>query len=569
MIGLIAKPEDQDVAREFFELFKTPWEFYRPEERYDVVLCVSEELLSLSDTAAKLIVVYTGQEHRFDREEKIEIGAHRKGGTLLYKGERFPIYGGILTFLDDQKDLLEEEQSRQSAAVRRRAGGKNVVRIGYSLFHEMRVLLSVGQPLEYAGIPTVEIHIALLRNLIVESGVPLIEVPPIPQGYAFVACLTHDVDHPSIRQHRWDHTAWGFLYRALIGSALDVLRGRAPVRNLMTNWVAAVRLPFVYLGLARDFWLNFDRYLRIEENAGSTFFVLPLKGTPGRTENGSAPRIRAAGYGAADIAERIHAVMRNGGEIGLHGIDAWVDSASGEVEKAQIEEVTGMRVAGVRMHWLYFNAESPALLEKAGFTYDSTVGYNETVGYRAGTTQVYKSINVSHLLELPMHVMDTALFYPAHLGLSSEEATKRVGALIENVMKWGGVLTFNWHDRSIAPERLWGESYVGLICGLKKKGAWCSSAGNVVSWFQQRRSVVFHRGEQGTVATLPNAHSRCNDRVPGLRIRVHNPKGAGVNPPAAYRDALLTHSMNVVASSGGEFMCPPVRWSDSSYMTKS
>ena len=46
------------------------------------------------------------------------------------------------------------------------------------------------------------------------------------------------------------------------------------------------------------------------------------------------------------------------------------------------------------------------------------MGYNETVGYRAGTTQAYKPLEASRLLELPLHVMDTALFYPAYLGLS-------------------------------------------------------------------------------------------------------------------------------------------------------
>ena len=44
--------------------------------------------------------------------------------------------------------------------------------------------------------------------------------------------------------------------------------------------------------------------------------------------------------------------------------------------------------------------------------YDSTIGYNETVGYRAGTTQPYRPLAASRLLELPLHVMDTALFYP-------------------------------------------------------------------------------------------------------------------------------------------------------------
>ena len=31
MIGVIANPADHDVVCEFFELFKTPWEFYRGE----------------------------------------------------------------------------------------------------------------------------------------------------------------------------------------------------------------------------------------------------------------------------------------------------------------------------------------------------------------------------------------------------------------------------------------------------------------------------------------------------------------------------------------------------------
>ena len=62
------------------------------------------------------------------------------------------------------------------------------------------------------------------------------------------------------------------------------------------------------------------------------------------------------------------------------------------------------------MHWLYFDSQAPLALEKAGFSYDSTLGYNETIGYRSGTTQVFKHPNTDHLMELPLHIMDTALF---------------------------------------------------------------------------------------------------------------------------------------------------------------
>jgi hypothetical protein len=227
-----------------------------------------------------------------------------------------------------------------------------VARIGYDLFQEIRVLLTDGQPPENAGIPTLELHIAVLRDLIVESEVPLIEIPPIPEGHTFIACLTHDVDHPSIRRHKWDHTIFGFLYRAVVGSVLGVLKGRVPVRHLFINWGAAAKLPFIYLGLAKDFWYEFDRYLAIERDVDSTFFVLPFKNKPGRLASGLAPRIRASGYGAADIAERLQTFVSAGREIGLHGIDAWIDSAKGQEEMAQITNITGVPNIGVRMHWL-------------------------------------------------------------------------------------------------------------------------------------------------------------------------------------------------------------------------
>ena len=95
-------------------------------------------------------------------------------------------------------------------------------------------------------------------------------------------------------------------------------------------------------------------------------------------------------------------------------------------------------------------------LEKAGFSYDSTVGYNETIGYRAGTAQVFKHPNVDHLLELPLHIMDTALFYPSYMNLSDEQAHAAILQLIENATRFGGVLT---------DELARSESWAGKIMG--------------------------------------------------------------------------------------------------------
>jgi len=87
---------------------------------------------------------------------------------------------------------------------------------------------------------------------------------------------------------------FGFLYRAVVVRLIDVCAGKMRPTTLWHNWAAALRLPLVHLGLAKDFWSQLDRYLEIEKGLGSTFFVIPVKHDAGRTVDGPAPRIRAS-----------------------------------------------------------------------------------------------------------------------------------------------------------------------------------------------------------------------------------------------------------------------------------
>jgi hypothetical protein len=521
MIGVIADPSEHDVVREFFELFKTPWEFYRSDRRYEVLLSAGDGQV---DGAAKVVFFYAGRKIRFDDEHNIQTGPQRRGICILnYRGNRIPIYGDTVRFPGRGNGVLMEEDTHESAAYLDRSAQRALARIGYDLFGEVRKLLTVGQPLANANMPALELHIAFLRDLITGCGVPLIEVPPVPCGYPFIACLTHDVDNPSIRQHKWDHTMFGFLYRAMFGSLGNFLRERIRIRSLLTNWVTALKLPFVHMGLAKDFWCGFDdRYLELEKGLNSTFFVIPFKSDPGKNSSGQAPMFRAARYGAEDIADTIRKLMIAGSEVGLHGIDAWIDSTRGLAELEEIRRLTGLSEIGVRMHWLYYDQQSPVNLEKAEAAYDSTIGYNETVGYRAGATQAYKPLTATRLLELPMHVMDTALFYPAYLDLSPQKASTLLGQMVDNVGWFGGCLTINWHDRSLSPERLWHACYRDLVQDLRSRGAWFSTAGQAISWFRKRRSVVFETEslEPNVVCAKVTAHH--GDSVPGLRLRIYN-----------------------------------------------
>ena len=535
MIGVIANPATHAVISEFFELFKTPWEFWRSDRPYEVLLYDGDG--DLPEHSAKLVVIYGGRQLPIDANNHIRVASQNTGTRVLsYKGTRIPLYGESITFREKAADVLVDENSHQPAIHVSRTNGRILVRLGYNLFREVQNLLSEGQPAFNASIPALELHIAILREVIIGSDIPLVEIPPVPAGYRFIACLTHDVDHPSIRRHKCDHTMFGFLYRAILGSLVRVFRGRLPMRGLLRNWAAALKLPLVHLGIVEDLWHEFDRYPALERGVRSSFFVIPFKGYAGRTEEGPAPARRAARYSAADIVGHIHALRSQGCEIGLHGIDAWIDSSKGREELEELRRITEMQDIGVRMHWLYGNKQSPVILEKAGANYDSTVGYNETVGYRAGTTQVYKPLEATRLLELPLHVMDTALFYPRHLSLSPSEARERVRHIIDNAGQLGGCITVNWHDRSIAPERLWGEFYVDLIDDLRERAAWFATASDVVAWFRQRRSAVFENvnWDSGRVHVKIAVDARQN--LPELQLRVHNGREPHQNTTIIGRD---------------------------------
>jgi peptidoglycan/xylan/chitin deacetylase (PgdA/CDA1 family) len=553
MIGVIADSSEEAVVREFFELFKTPWEFCHGNRHYDVVVCTNDNRF---DGNPRLLLRYAGRNTAFDGGHQIQVDQQASQSRfLLCRGNKIPVYGEIATFDGNVTELLTDECSQRCVGFAVRSGESLLVRIGYDLFDEVRRLLTTGQPAVNAGVPALELHISLLRDLIIECGVPLVEIPPLPEGYRLIACLTHDVDHPSIRLHKWDHTMFGFLYRALWNSVQNFMRGRLSFQDLLTNWRAASTLPFVFLGLAKDPWRDFAQsYLEVEKDLSSTFFVIAIKNDPGRNSRGQAPNFRASRYHAPDIADTIHELIASGHEIGLHGIDAWIESTKAREELNEIRSLTGASEIGVRMHWLYYDQQSPLALEQAGISYDSTVGYNETVGYRSGTTQAYKPLHTTRLLELPLHVMDTALFYPVHLGLCSQQAALHLEQMMDNAIRFGGCLTINWHDRSLSPERLWRKSYCDLVQSLKIRGAWFSTAGQAVAWFRKRRSAVFETDSAEADGISVKARSDA-DNLPGLRVRIYNPPQSLRTSDAAenYIDMPFEENMATLSGMGAVY----------------
>jgi peptidoglycan/xylan/chitin deacetylase (PgdA/CDA1 family) len=524
MIGILCDESERDIVREFFELFKTPWEFCIPGRCYPVVISTLNQVPGVN---AKLLIIFSSEPTEFDDLWGISVESAVSEHLIGRGGVRLPIYGKLSRLCGRGEPMLYGQIHSETVVVGLSEPNGKTMRVGYDLFREAAFLLSEGQPVENALVPTLEAHISLLRAWTIEAGIPVVEIPPIPWGHSFIACLTHDVDFVGIRRHKLDHTFWGFAFRALVGSLMGFARGRGSLTRLVKNWVAVSSLPFVYLGLVADFWDQFAGYAEIDRDFSSTFFLIPFKDRAGAIVSDRSSDRRVALYDIRDVHRQIAMLTERGYEIGLHGIDAWHCPKKGEHELKRIVEVTGQERVGVRMHWLCFERQSPTVLEQAGFDYDSTFGYNETVGYKVGTTQAFQPLGVTRLLELPLHIQDTALFLPRRMALTDAQAWDLCMTIVAAAARYGGIVTVLWHMRSLAPERLWGEFYVRLLQELRTRGAWFGTAGQVVQWFRQRRSVLFEESRFTEDTLRLRLGRKGGGFEPRLFLRVHRPQRAG------------------------------------------
>ncbi len=84
-------------------------------------------------------------------------------------------------------------------------------------------------------------------------------------------------------------------------------------------------------------------------------------------------------------------------------------------------------------------------------------------------------------------------FIPIILGYPHDRRRQLLGQMVDNAVQFGGCFTINWHDRSIAPERLWDGCYRDLVQELRSGRAWFATARklspgfrNVARWFSKQ-----------------------------------------------------------------------------------
>jgi hypothetical protein len=289
--------------------------------------------------------------------------------------------------------------------------------------------------------------------------------PPRWSGAKFAVCLSHDVDIP------WRWTRKGIrLGAGRLKAARDPNAVWREIRGLAGVPLHRLR------GTDPNF--SFERIVELERRRGasSVFFLMAAHRV---VQDGPAPetydRLRP---------RVVETLLGLGAEIGLHAsYEAAFQPALVAEEKAELERL-GATLHGQRYHYLRVDPHANlAPLVDLGFAYDSSLGFGGAPGFRAGIAHPFRPWDLERdrpldLVEIPLAAMDVTLADPRYLGLTVNEAERRLLALLDWAAEHGGGFSILWHTDRFDPATSggWDRLYARLIDAIYDRGGICLPA---------------------------------------------------------------------------------------------
>jgi hypothetical protein len=180
---------------------------------------------------------------------------------------------------------------------------------------------------------------------------------------------------------------------------------------------------------------------------------------PSPADSGYDPRHRK-------IRRVLEWLRKIGVECGVHpGYATFRSPEKLRREVSILRDLLGPQPLGGRQHYLRWCPDTWIDWENCGLAYDSSVGYADQIGFRAGTCIPYRpwifSLNrQSDLLEIPLLVTDRTLV--VKMKLEKAEALQAVDGLLARCKAVGGVFTLLWHNDSFL-EPAYREIYLCLL----------------------------------------------------------------------------------------------------------
>jgi hypothetical protein len=329
-----------------------------------------------------------------------------------------------------------------------------------------------------------------LRERSLATGV----APMWPDECKFALCITHDVDHVSA--NNW-HEPWRQYSRTRKATGTGNGDGRGFAHAVRATAGCLARRSLLR---STDSLAGIGDWIRIEGEYGfkSTFFF--------STGDFVAWLARDCSYGLSDkvpfdgrqtaVREVMRRVAASGWEVGLH--PSYCSAVSAErlqVQKDMCEEAIQREVISVRQHTLQYDPKrTPAIQTQAGLCVDSTQGFNDLIGFRAGTSFPYlcwdwKNGTTLPLLELPLHIQDGPLMRGS---ASVDDAIAVAVDMMKSVEDVQGCLVILWHPHWLATDSGLAV-FKAILEEAKSRKAWGCSVEQLARWWLGRANAIMGR----------------------------------------------------------------------------
>ncbi|MCU0079176.1 polysaccharide deacetylase family protein [Extibacter muris] len=281
--------------------------------------------------------------------------------------------------------------------------------------------------------PLVDEYGNLLRTCLAELGIP---VRTVKKGFERIY-LTHDVDQI------WQ---WKNLLSAMKTMAKRVVLNKSNKTESIKARLNYKKYDPIY---TFPWLLKMDNMVQaLTEKCKCIYFIM-----------GCGHSQRDFGYidKEKDVKDFVNYVENNGATVGIHiSYEAGKAPENIKKEKERIEGICNHEITLNRYH--YLASRHPLELKhlvRFGITDDFTMGYADVAGFRLGTCRAVKWIDLNEeeitpLTLHPMTVMEVTLDGSEYMGLTEEEAYKKVCRLLDHVFEYNGEAVLLWHNSTVS-----------------------------------------------------------------------------------------------------------------------
>ena len=250
----------------------------------------------------------------------------------------------------------------------------------------------------------------------------------------FSLLLTHDVD---------DLNRWDFKNR------MRTLGGSLFKRKSLKLFFIYIFRNLIWMFKSKKNPFKYIIYTSKKYGFKSHFYFL-INGSSKKYDNRFDPQSKQA--------KRIIDDLENEGfEIGLHpSYSSFLNLVQKQKEKSILDSLTKQKVTGARTHYLRFKVpESYRNLESCGIKYDTSLGYSNTDGFRAGVCYPFKPFDILENKELsieerPLITMEVALLQAHTYFVSQEYLFQLIKKRIDTISLYNGMFVFLMHNDSLS-----------------------------------------------------------------------------------------------------------------------